>query len=337
MRNVPLLSVVVPCFNEADVLRSTYDRLKATLGHLSGALEFIFVDDGSEDATWARLCELAGEDERFAAIRLSRNFGHQYAISAGLEHSSGRYVAVLDADLQDPPELIPRMLELAQRGYDVVYGRRSARAGESALKKASASLFYRLLNSFSDIPIPEDVGDFRVMSRRVVAILRDMPERDRFIRGLVSWLGFRQTGVDYERDPRARGKSKYSWPKMLRLALTGISSFSVAPLRVCIYLSYLMFGLALVGVFYVLWAWLELDAVRGWASLAILILVLSGCNLFFTGVLGEYVGKTYFQTKMRPLYVIDEMVNLDAGQPEAEAPRPAGPHPRYWQAPPDRR
>ncbi len=315
-----LLSVVVPCFNEAEVLGETYRRLKSILGHLGDRLELVFVDDGSADATWQKLRELARSDARLTAVKLSRNFGHQFAISAGLDHSKGRYVAVIDADLQDPPELIPRMLELAQQGYDVVFGRRATRDGETALKKLTARLFYRVLNALSDTEIPQDVGDFRVISRRVVNILREMPERDRFMRGLVSWLGFRQIGLDYDREARALGRSKYPFSKMLRLALTGISSFSIAPLRACIYLSYLLFVLALLGIVYVLWSWAALDAVRGWASLAILVLVLSGCNLFFTGVLGEYVGKTYFQTKMRPLYIVDELVSQETTRAEAREP-----------------
>ena len=328
MRAPTTLSVVVPCFNEADVLRETYLRLKALASSVAGGMELVFVDDGSSDATWPMLREIAAADESVLAVRLSRNFGHQYALCAGLDHSTGAYVAVMDADLQDPPELIPRMLELARQGYDVVYGRRSRRQGESAFKRSTASAYYRLLNALSDTEIPRDAGDFRLMSRKIVDLLRALPERDRFVRGLVSWLGFRQTALDYERAPRIAGRTKYPFSKMLNFAASGISSFSVAPLRACVYLSYLLFGLALVGIVYVLWSWAALDAVRGWASLAILVLVLSGCNLFFTGVLGEYVGKTYFQTKMRPLYIVDEVLG-EALTAQAEANPRAAPHHRY--------
>jgi dolichol-phosphate mannosyltransferase len=312
-----LLSVVIPCCNEAEVLERTYERLRAALAPLGEALELVFVDDGSTDATWARLLDLGRRDPRLVAIRLSRNFGHQYALSAGIDHSAGGHVAVLDADLQDPPELLPRMLELARQGHDVVYGRRRSREGEGVLKKLTASLFYRVLGLLSDTEIPRDVGDFRIMSRRVVALLGGMPERDRYLRGMVSWLGFRQAALDYDREARAGGRTKYSWLRMVRLALTGISSFSMAPLRACIYLSYLLFALTLVGIGFTVWAWFELEVVRGWASIAVLIMFLSGCNLFFTGVLGEYVGRTYFQTKMRPLYVVDEIVGA-AARPAAD-------------------
>lgn len=318
-----LLSVVVPCFNEAETLGYTYGRIRAALGDLGESLELVFVDDGSTDSTWRKLRELAKYDPRVTAIKLSRNFGHQFALSAGIDHSTAQFVAVIDADLQDPPELLLRMLELARQGNDVVYGKRLARVGDSAVKRLTANLFYRVLSLLSDTEIPRDVGDFRVMSRRVVTILRGMPERDRFVRGMVSWLGFRQVGVEYDRDSRLQGKSKYPFSRMIRLALTGISSFSIAPLRACIYLSYLLFFLALLGIVYVIWAWLELNVVRGWASLMILVMFLGGCNLFFTGVLGEYVGKTYFQTKMRPLYIVDEIVNDNglggSGQPALRA------------------
>ena len=335
MNSPATLSIVVPCFNEADVLGETYRRLKDLEASIAGGMQLVFVDDGSSDATWPMLRKLAEGDDGVVAIRLSRNFGHQYALCAGLDHSTGMYVAVMDADLQDPPELIPKMLDLARQGYDVVYGRRTRRDGESAFKRSTASLYYRVLNALSDTDIPRDTGDFRVMSRRIVDLLRALPERDRFVRGLVSWLGFRQTALDYDRAPRAAGKSKYPFSKMLRFAASGISSFSVAPLRVCIYLSYVLFALALLGIVYVLWSWAALDAVRGWASLAILVLVLSGCNLFFTGVLGEYVGKTYFQTKMRPLYIVDEVLG-EAVRAEAEAHPRVAPPPRYGAARPDR-
>jgi polyisoprenyl-phosphate glycosyltransferase len=317
-----LLSVVVPCFNEAEGLAQAYRRIGSALGALGESLELVFVDDGSTDSTWEKLRGLAKSDPRVIAVRLSRNFGHQFALSAGIDHSTAQYVAVIDADLQDPPELLLRMLELARQGNDVVYGKRLAREGDSAVKRLTAHLFYRVLNLLSDTEIPRDVGDFRVMSRRVVTLLRGMPERDRFVRGMVSWLGFRQVGVEYDRDPRQQGSSKYPFSRMIRLALTGISSFSIAPLRACIYLSYLLFLLSLAGIVYTVWAWHELDVVRGWASVMIMVMFLGGCNLFFTGVLGEYVGKTYFQTKMRPLYIVDEVV----GDSERGAPgQPARP------------
>jgi dolichol-phosphate mannosyltransferase len=317
-----LLSVVVPCFNEAGGVAEAYRRIGSALGALGESLELVFVDDGSTDSTWEKLRGLAKSDPRVTAVRLSRNFGHQFALSAGIDHSTAQYVALIDADLQDPPELLLRMLELARQGNDVVYGKRLAREGDSALKRLTAHLFYRVLNLLSDTEIPRDVGDFRVMSRRVVTLLRGMPERDRFVRGMVSWLGFRQVAVEYDRDPRQQGRSKYPFSRMIRLALTGISSFSIAPLRACVYLSYLLFLLSLAGIVYTVWAWHELDVVRGWASVMIMVMFLGGCNLFFTGVLGEYVGKTYFQTKMRPLYIVEEVV----GESERGAPgQPARP------------
>jgi len=200
------------------------------------------------------------------------------------------------------------MVDLARQGHDVVYGKRRSRDGEGVMKKLTASVFYRVLNKLSDTEIPRDAGDFRVMSRRVVSLLGGMPERDRYLRGMVSWLGFRQVALEYDREARAAGRTKYSWLRMIGLALTGISSFSIAPLRACTYLAYVLFVLTLIGIGFTVWAWYELEPVRGWASITVLILFLSGCNLFFTGMLGEYVGRTYFQTKMRPLYVIDEIV-----------------------------
>lgn len=315
MDRAPQLSVVVPCFNEAEGIERAHAQLGAALAGVAEPLQLVFVDDGSTDATWPTLRRLAQADPRVTLVRLSRNFGHQYAISAGLDYAQGRYVAVIDADLQDPPELLPRMLETARQGFDVVYGRRVRREGEGTFKKATASLFYRLLDRLSDSEIPRDTGDFRLMSARVVGILRGMPERDRFIRGMVSWLGFRQTALDYDREPRRHGSSKYTLGRMIRLALTGITSFSIAPLRACLYLSYFLFALSMLGIFYVVYSWLVLDAVRGWPSLAVIVLFLGGCNLFFTGILGEYVGRTYIQTKMRPLYLVDEVVNdLSAGE-----------------------
>lgn len=308
-----MLSVVVPCYNEQDVIGVTMPRLLAMAdGLVDVQTELVFVDDGSRDQTLRLLKGWAARDARIKVLSFARNFGHQVAVTAGIEAATGDAVVLIDADLQDPPEVVPEMVAKWREGYDVVYGTRTERAGESAFKRATAKAFYRVMNRLSDIPIPLDTGDFRLMSRRVVDALRAMPERDRFVRGMVSWVGFRQVALPYRRAQRAAGVTKYPLAKMLRFALDGLLSFSTKPLQMAITLGVASSGVAFAGIVYALVVRLATDRwVEGWAALFIAIMFLGGVQLVTVGILGEYVGRIYNEVKRRPLYVIGETVGLD--------------------------
>lgn len=309
----PILSIIIPCFNEALVIRETLfriDRVCSTIPDMDP--EWICVDDGSTDDTFDILASLASHDPRLKLIRLSRNFGHQIAVTAGLEAAQGEAIVIIDADLQDPPELIPEMLDKWRQGFDVVYAQRTERAGESRFKKTSASLFYRVLQRLSDIPIPVDTGDFRLISRRVAQTLSDMPERDRFVRGMTSWVGFRQTALPYTRASRHAGETKYTLLKMMRLASDGIMSFSTKPLQISIALGLLCAGIATCGIVYALFMRLFTDIwVQGWTALMIAVLFLGGIQLITIGILGGYVGRIYLESKRRPLYVVSALVGFN--------------------------
>ncbi len=313
-RNSGMISVVVPCYNEEAVLYATHARIGEVLDRLDRFdYEVIYVDDGSRDDTAAILRGLQATDRHVRVLRFSRNFGHQVAVSAGIEHASGNAVVLIDADLQDPPELIPEMLARWREGYDVAFGQRLKRVGESRLKLATAKAFYRLMNRMADVSIPLDVGDFRLMDRKVVDALLAMPERDRFVRGMVSWVGFNQIAVPYERDARLAGESKYPLFKMLRFALDGITSFSVAPLRFATLLGFAASALALVGVLYALMVRIfTRDWVPGWAGILCAILFMGGIQLISLGVIGEYIGRIYGESKRRPLYVLQEQLGFAA-------------------------
>jgi dolichol-phosphate mannosyltransferase len=275
------------------------------------AVEWIYVNDGSRDSTLSVLRELTGVDDRVRVISLARNFGHQMAVTAGIDAASGDAIVIIDADLQDPPELITEMVAQWQLGYDVVYGTRIDRAGESWFKLASARAFYRLLNRLSEVPIPLDTGDFRLISRRVADALREMPERDRFLRGMVSWVGFKQVALPYRRAPRFAGQSQYPLRKMFRFATDGILSFSSAPLRVSVGLGITAAALALAGIVYALVLRLFTDIwVEGWTALMIAVLFIGGVQLISIGILGAYVGRIYNEIKRRPLYVVDERIGF---------------------------
>ncbi len=304
----PLVSVVIPCFDEAAVLRETAARLNDVLNTLRDiAFETIYVDDGSRDGTLEILRELQSRDTRMRLVSLSRNFGHQVAVTAGLEHARGDAVVVIDADLQDPPEVIVEMVERWRDGADVAYGVRVEREGETAFKRWSAGAFYRAINRMSEVPIPLDAGDFRLMDRRVVDALLAMPERDRFIRGMVAWLGFRQDQVTYKRAARAAGSTKYPFAKMLRLATDGILSFSVLPLRLATWIGFAAAALSVVGVVYALvMRLLTNNWVPGWTLLFIGLLLIGGIQLVFLGLIGEYLGRVYGEVKRRPLYLVKE-------------------------------
>lgn len=317
-----LISVVVPCYDEEPVLPLMHRRLTPVLESLNGLdFEIIYSDDGSRDATPHILRGLQAADPHVRVIRLSRNFGHQFAVTAGLDHAAGDVVVVIDADLQDPPELIPEMVERWRAGCDVVYGVRTERAGETAFKRWSAKSFYRLVNRMSQIKIPPDAGDFRLLDRRVVDVLLSMPERDRFLRGMVSWVGFRQEAVAYPRSARSAGHSKYPLLKMLRFATDGVLSFSLAPLRLAVWIGFTAIAAAFAGIVYALVIRLYTnDWVRGWASIFTAMLFLGGVQLITLGIVGEYIGRIYAEVKRRPLYLVSEKLGFDNAGARA-APR----------------
>ncbi len=294
-------------------------RLGALCDQLENlAAELIFVNDGSQDNTLALLKSHAAHDPRVKIIGFARNFGHQLAATAGIDAASGDAVVLIDADLQDPPEVVLQMVEKWREGYDVVYGTRTERPGESAFKLATARTFYRLLNKLSDVPIPLDTGDFRLMSRPVVEILKAMPERDRFIRGMVSWAGFNQVALPYRRAERFAGESKYPLRKMLRFATDGIMSFSCKPLQFSIGLGICSAVLALAGLIYVLAIRLfTSNWVEGWSALMVAVLFIGGVQLISIGILGEYIGRIYGESKHRPLYVVGEYVGFAPSELES--------------------
>jgi polyisoprenyl-phosphate glycosyltransferase len=309
------LSVVVPCLNEQEVIGLSHPRLKAALEAIcaDGTMthEIIYVDDGSKDQTAALLAAIATADPCVNVVVLSRNFGHQPAVTAGLDHAIGDCAVIIDADLQDPPELIADMVRLWRDGFDVVYGQRTDRDGESAFKIATARAFYRGLNALSDVDIPLDVGDFRLIDRCVMDAIANMPERDRFLRGMISWVGYRQAALPYRRAARAAGESKYPLTKMIRFALDGMLSFSLAPLRFVITIGSWIVVAAMLGIVYAVLNRLFTDQwVSGWTMLFIAIMFMGGVQLMVLGVIGEYVGRIYMATKSRPLYLIDHKVGF---------------------------
>ena len=306
-----LVSVIVPVFNESEVIEAFYARATTALGAVRGCeYELIFVDDGSRDDSYAQLAALAARDPHVHVIKFSRNFGHQIAITAGIDHARGDCVAVIDADLQDPPEVIGAMVEQWRAGYDVVYGLRADRAGESRLKLATAALFYRLLKRITKVEIPVDVGDFRLMSRRATEQLKLLREKDRFVRGLVSWIGFRQTGVPDHRDKRFAGVTKYPFSKMLKFALDGITSFSTVPLKLATWLGYSASAFAFI---YLVSVFVQKSlgiTVQGWATVMVAMLFLGGVQLICLGIIGEYLGRVFNELKPRPMYVVEELIGL---------------------------
>lgn len=313
------ISLVLPCFNEEAVLPETVRQLARMCDAAPDlAFEWIFVDDGSRDGTRALLRQLAQGEPRIRIVGFSRNFGHQIAVTAGVDAAAGDAVVLLDADLQDPPQVVLEMIAKWREGFDVVYGTRVERAGETAFKRLTARAFYRFLNRLSDVPIPLDTGDFRLMDRRVVETLRAMPERDRFVRGMVSWVGFRQTALPYVRAERFAGTSKYPLAKMLAFAVDGIISFSSKPLRMAISVGMAAAVLALAGIVYaVAMRVLTNIWVPGWTALMIAVLFIGGVQLICTGILGEYIGRIYGEIKRRPLYIVEEYAGFGEGLPAA--------------------
>ncbi len=304
---MPRLTVIVPAYNEAAVLETFHERLSRVLDGLPLEADVLYVDDGSADGTWDMLQSLAQRDARAGALKLSRNFGKEAAMTAGLDEADADAVVVIDADLQDPPELIPALVEQWRAGYDVVYATRSARAGETGFKRFTSSAFYRTMERLSDTPVPRDTGDFRLLSRRALEALRQLRERQRFMKGLFAWIGYRQTAVYYQRDPRHAGKTKWNYWRLAQLAVEGITSFSTAPLRLATWTG---LSASLLAFVYGLWVLAQAlvygDPVRGYPTLMLVILFLGGVQLLALGVIGEYLGRNYAESKQRPLYFIEE-------------------------------
>jgi dolichol-phosphate mannosyltransferase len=325
-----LISVVVPCYNEDAVLRQTHACLVAVLEQLAGwKYELVYVDDGSRDATLDILRELQAASGQVRVVCMSRNFGHQMATTAGLEHAAGDVVVMIDADLQDPPEVIGEMVALWRAGYQVVYGVRAERHGESFFKRSTARVFYRLHNQLSETKLPLDAGDFRLLDRQVVEVLLKMPERDRFLRGMISWVGFKQAAVMFVRAPRRAGVSKYPLFKMLRFAADGVISFSQTPLRLALWTGFLSLGVAFAALVYAIIIRLYTDNwVRGWASIFTAVLFMGGTQLVTLGIVGEYIGRIYAEVKRRPLYVVRARLGFEERRPrrQDEIDRDDAPH-----------
>jgi dolichol-phosphate mannosyltransferase len=299
------LSVVIPCFNEEETLLHSFNKIVNDL-YIIKDIELVLVDDGSDDSTWEIILDIKSKDKRVKGIKLSRNFGHQYAVTAGLSACNGDCIAIIDADLQDPPGLILKMISLWKKGHYVIFGKRKKRDGESLFKIITANIFYKFLNFLSGDFIPRDTGDFRLIDKKINNTLKEMPEYDRFLRGMIAWVGFSQVGIEYNRDKREYGETKYTFKKMVSLAASAIFSFSLKPLRVAIVLGALSAGIAISIVFYSIVMKIFGSPVPGWTTLTVLISFFSGVQLISIGLLGEYVGRAFIQAKHRPQYIIEE-------------------------------
>ena len=331
--NRPALSIVVPCYNEEACLPELHRRLSAAAHDaVGGNHEIVLVNDGSRDASWQIMQALSANDPRLVAVNLSRNHGHQLALTAGLDLAIGERILIIDADLQDPPELLPAMMrEMDLAGADVVYGLRRSRGGETAFKRGTAKLFYRLLSRATDTQIPVDTGDFRLMSRRALDVFLSMPEQARFIRGMVAWLGFRQVPLPYDRDERFAGTTNYPFRKMLRFAFDAITSFSSTPLKLASHAGLLLSAGSLLLIIYIFAGWMSGKAVEGWTSLMLVVVALGAVQMFVLGVMGEYLGRLYSQSKQRPLYIVSDIRGARAGRSvrlglDASAERPVPVH-----------
>lgn len=302
------LSVIVPVYNEEDVIKSFHERISSVLDTLPFASELLFVNDGSTDSSLTILNQLRKQDSRLGIIDLSRNFGKEIAMTAGFDFCKGDATVIIDADLQDPPELIPELINKWQEGFDVVYAKRTSRKGESALKRLTSKTFYRVMKGVSRIPIPEDTGDFRLMSRRAVDALNTLRERNRYMKGLFAWIGYSQTAVLYNRDPRYAGESKWNYLSLWELAIEGITSFTVAPLKLSTYLGLLTAtGAFLYGLWIIVKTLIYSDPVAGYPTMMVAILFLGGVQLLALGIIGEYLGRIFSESKQRPLYLVNEL------------------------------
>jgi polyisoprenyl-phosphate glycosyltransferase len=306
-----LISIVVPVFNEQNNLSLLYERICKSLNDFR--IEIIFVNDGSSDNSKGIIIELLKLDDRIKLIDFSRNFGHEAATSAGVENCKGNCVIIVDADLQDPPEIIPEMIKLWKNGSDVVYGIRESRDGESIFKKISSFLFYRFLNKFSDIKIPLNVGDFRLMDKKVIDEFKKLNEKNRFFRGLVSWTGFKQTGLKFKREKRNSGKTKYNYWKLIRLAIDSITSFSVKPLAIITIMGFVV-SLAsfFLTVYYIIQRIFFKYPNDGWTSIIVLIIFFGSFQIFIIGIIGEYIARMFIEVKNRPLYIISEIIDKES-------------------------
>jgi len=317
-----LLSVIVPVFNEEDVLEEFHKRTSQVLDTLPFETEILFVNDGSTDSTLELLTRRRNHDPRVAIVDLSRNFGKEVAMTAGLDHSSGDVVVVIDADLQDPPELIPELVKHWQDGYDVVYARRSSRRGETPLKQFTARIFYRIMQRVSRVPIPQDTGDFRLMSRRAVDSLGRLRETHRFMKGLFAWIGYPQKAILYQRDPRYAGETKWNYWKLWNFAIEGITSFTEAPLKLATYLGlFTALGAFVYGAWVIFKTIVYGDPVAGYPSLMVVVLFLGGVQLVTIGIIGEYLGRTFSESKQRPLYFVNAYHQSYAGDHSLAPPR----------------
>lgn len=330
MSQRPVYSIVAPVYNEVGNLRPFYAEVKRALEASGESWELLLVNDGSSDGSLELMLELARADERLRVISFARNFGHQIAVTAGVDYASGRAVVLIDADLQDPPAVIPELIAKWKEGYDVVYAVRAERRGESLWKRASAKIFYRLIHRITDINIPVDTGDFRLMDERVAMVLRQMREHRRFIRGMTSWVGFKQTGVEYAREERVWGETKYPLRKMIAFALDAVTSFSFFPLQIMIYISFVLAVASLLvgAVITILRLTQGEEFFGGQATTIVLLLLLSSFQLFFLFIIGQYVARTYDESRDRPLYVVAATAGLKApaaaNQRRASANRPGG-------------
>lgn len=312
MSSIVKYSIVIPVYNEQEVIHETYRRLTEVMRSTKEAYELLFVNDGSRDRTAEIIKEYSEQDPAVVLLDFARNFGHQIAITAGMDYARGEAVVVIDADLQDPPELILEMIEKWKQGFDVVYAKRTKRKGETYFKKQTAAMFYRFLRAMTDIDIPLDTGDFRLLDRKVCNQMNSIQEKNRFVRGLVSWVGFKQTAVEYERDERLAGESKYPLKKMLKLSMDGITSFSYKPLKLASYAGVTLSGIGFIYLLVVMYLKLFTDStITGWSSLIVIQLFFSGIILIILGMIGEYIGRIYDETKNRPLYIVREKYQLE--------------------------
>jgi len=320
MSEKPELSVVIPAYNEESNVATMYERVVVALDDVVDGLEILYVDDGSADTTWERVAELAAADPRVRGLRFARNFGHQAALTAGVDAARGKAVVIIDGDLQDPPEVIPEMVARWREGFEVVYGQREGREGETWFKLATAKLFYRILRGITNVEIPVDTGDFRLMGPRAVEAFRALPERNRFIRGLVSWIGFPQVAVRYTRRAREVGETKFPVRRMLRFALDGITSFSFFPLRIATWTGFAVSLFAFLYIVVVLVLKVAGVSWLGYTSLMAAILFLGGVQLLMIGIIGEYLGRIFDEVKRRPLYLIGERTDEEGSVIPPERP-----------------